>query len=118
MVLATNAFTSRLGYFRNRIVPVHEYVAITAPLSRQQLSEIGWLMRVPFNDSRTEVVYLGLTRDNRIHIGGGRPSYFFNNGPGDPSDAAPHYAQLRRELTRLYPRARGHRLRSDVERSG
>jgi gamma-glutamylputrescine oxidase len=107
LVLATNAFTSRLGYFRNSIVPVHEYVAMTSPLSMQQLAEIGWQMRVPFNDSRTEVVYLGLTRDNRIHIGGGRPSYFFNNGLGDPSDAAPHYAQLRRELTRLYPGLEG-----------
>jgi len=104
LVLATNAFTSRLGYFRNSIVPVHEYVAITSPLSEQQLAEIGWQMRVPFNDSRTEVIYLGLTRDNRIHIGGGSPSYFFNNGLGDPSDAQPHYAQLGRELVRLYPK--------------
>jgi glycine/D-amino acid oxidase-like deaminating enzyme len=107
LVLATNAFTSRLGYFRNSIVPVHEYVAMTPPLSEQQLSEIGWQKRAPFNDSRTEVVYLGLTRDNRIHIGGGRPSYFFNNDVGDPGDAAPHYAQLRRELVRIYPTLEG-----------
>jgi gamma-glutamylputrescine oxidase len=107
LVLATNAFTSKLGYFRNSIVPVHEYVATTPPLSEQQLADIGWQTRVPFNDSRTEVVYLGLTRDNRIHIGGGRPSYFFNNGLGDPDDAAPHYAQLRRELVRIYPGLEG-----------
>lgn len=107
LVLATNAFTPRLGYFRNSIVPVHEYVAITPPLSEQQLSESGWRKRAPFNDSRTEVVYLGLTRDNRIHIGGGRPSYFFNNGLGDPGDTAAHCAQLRRELVRLYPRLEG-----------
>ena len=63
LVLATNAFTSKLGYFRNSIVPVHEFVAITPPLSDQQLAEIGWQKRAPFNDSRTEVVYLGLTRE-------------------------------------------------------
>ena len=107
LVLATNAFTSRLGYFRNRIVPVHEYLAITPPLSEQQLAEIGWQKRVPFNDSRTEVLYLGLTRDSRVHIGGRRPSYFFNNGLGDPSDSASHYAELRRELVRLYPGLEG-----------
>lgn len=107
LVLATNAFTSRLGYFRNSILPVHEYVAMTPPLSEQQLAEIGWQKRAPFNDSRTEVIYLGLTCDNRIHIGGGRPSYFFNNGLGDPGDAAPHYAQLLRELVRLYPGLEG-----------
>ena len=103
LVLATNAFTSRLGHFRNSILPVHEYVAITSPLSEQQLAEIGWQRRAAFNDNRTEVVYLGLTRDNRIHIGGGSPSYFFNDGLADPSDAASHYAWLRRELVRLYP---------------
>jgi len=107
LVLATNAFTPRLGRFRNSIVPVHEYVAITPPLSEQQLAGIGWLKRAPFNDSRTEVIYLGLTRGNRIHIGGGRPSYFFNNGDGGTGDATPHYSQLRRELVRLYPQLEG-----------
>jgi gamma-glutamylputrescine oxidase len=107
LVLATNAFTSRLGYFRNSIVPVHEYVAMTPPLSDQQVAQIGWQRRAPFNDSRTEVIYLGLTRDNRIHIGGGSPSYFFNNGVGDPNEPAHHYAYLQRELVRLYPVLKG-----------
>jgi gamma-glutamylputrescine oxidase len=107
LVLATNAFTPRLGYFRNSIMPVREYVAITPRLSDQQLAEIGWQKRAPFNDSRTEVLYLGLTRENRIHIGGGGPSYFFNNGFSHPGDAAPHYAELRRELVRLYPALNG-----------
>ncbi|MBZ5721061.1 MAG: FAD-dependent oxidoreductase [Acidobacteriia bacterium] len=104
LVLATNAFTSRLGYFRNSFMPVREYVAMTQPCSEQQLAEIGWRMRVPFNDSRTEVFYLGLTRDNRIHIGGGSPNYVFNGGVGDASAAASHSAQLRRELARIYPK--------------
>jgi glycine/D-amino acid oxidase-like deaminating enzyme len=109
LVLATNAFTARLGFFRNSIVPVHEYVAVTQPFSDQQLAEIGWRKRVPFNDTRTEVFYLGLTEDNRIHIGGGNPSYFFNNGAGNNNDsaAASHFAQLQRELLRIYPRLSG-----------
>jgi len=107
LVLATNAFTSRLGFFRNWLLPVHEYVAVTQPFSEQQLAEIGWRKRVPFNDSRTEVFYFGLTQDNRIHVGGGSPSYFFNNGTGDASDAAAHFAQLERELVRIYPKMSG-----------
>jgi gamma-glutamylputrescine oxidase len=107
LVLATNAFTSRLGLFSNSIVPVREYVAVTPPLSEGQLAEIGWRKRVPFNDSRTEVFYLGLTEDNRIHIGGGSPSYDFNNGVADASQAASHFAQLQRELIRIYPRLGG-----------
>jgi gamma-glutamylputrescine oxidase len=107
LVLATNAFTPRLGYFRNSIMPVREYVAITPRLGDQQLAEIGWQKRAPFNDSRTEVLYLGLTRENRIHIGGGRPSYSFNNSLSHSGDAAPHYAELLRELVRLYPALKG-----------
>jgi gamma-glutamylputrescine oxidase len=107
VVLATNAFTSRLGFLSNAIVPVREYVAVTEPLSERKLAEIGWRRRVPFNDSRTEVFYLGLTRDNRIHIGGGSPDYVFNNGFGDAGKAASHFAQLQRELSRIYPKLSG-----------
>ena len=32
-VLATNAFTTQLGFFRNAVFPAHNYMAITAPLS-------------------------------------------------------------------------------------
>jgi glycine/D-amino acid oxidase-like deaminating enzyme len=107
LVLATNAFTPRLGFFRNSILPVHEYVAVTQSFSEQQLAEIGWRKRVPFNDSRTEVFYLGLTEDNRIHIGGGGPAYAFNAGIGNASNAASHFAQLQRELVRIYPKLSG-----------
>jgi len=103
LVLATNAFTPRLGYLRNSIVPVHEYVGITPPLGEPKLAEIGWRKRMPFNDTRTEVFYLGLTRDNRIHIGGGRPSYHFNDGVSNPAEAHSHFDQLHRELVRIYP---------------
>ena len=107
LVLATNAFTSRLGFVRNSYVPVREYVAITRPFSENELVAIGWRRRVPFNDSRTEVFYLGLTPDNRIHIGGGGPSYSFNNGADNPRVAEAHFAQLQRELARIYPKMSG-----------
>ncbi len=107
LVLATNASTSRLGFLSNSIVPVREYVAVTQPLSERDLAEIGWQKQVPFNDSRTDVFYLGLTQDNRIHIGGGSPDYVFNNGVSDAKKAASHFAQLQRELIRIYPKLAG-----------
>jgi len=103
VVLATNAFTSKLGFLRNAISPLFEYLGITAPLSDSRLAEIGWRERIPFNDSRTEVFYLGLTRDNRIHIGGGRADYVFNNGLRQPPGAQQRFARLHEELVRIYP---------------
>jgi gamma-glutamylputrescine oxidase len=107
LVLATNAFTPGLGYMRNSILPVKEYVAVTRSFSEQELLEIGWCERIPFNDSRTEVYYLGLTRDRRIHIGGGTPRYSFNNRPGSSGDRDSHVRQLGRELARIYPKLSG-----------
>jgi gamma-glutamylputrescine oxidase len=107
LVLASNAFTPNLGFLRNSVLPLREYVAMTRPFGEQELMEIGWRLRVPFNDSRTEVFYLGLTKDRRIHIGGGTPRYNFNNGTGNAADAGAHVAQLRKELARIFPRLAG-----------
>lgn len=106
LVLATNAFTSKLGYFHNAIAPVYNYVAATRPLSDTELASIGWRSRMPFNDSRTLVYYLGLTPDNRIHIGGGSAAYAWNDGvAGRPDPKAVDL--LRKELARLYPALQG-----------
>ena len=110
IVLATNAYTSKLGYLRRSVTPIFNYVGITAPLSEGKLAQTGWKKRIPFNDSRTEVFYLGLTRDNRIHIGGGSADYEFNNGLAEPKRAEWHYEELRTELGRIYPALAGERF--------
>jgi gamma-glutamylputrescine oxidase len=107
LVLATNAFTPGLGFLRNLIVPLHEYIAVTQPFSEQELVEIGWNLRVPFNDCRIETVYLGLTQDRRIHIGGGAPRYAFNNRASGAGELRSHLLQLQRELARIYPKLAG-----------
>jgi gamma-glutamylputrescine oxidase len=103
VILATNAFTSKLGFLRRAVTPIFEYVGMLGPLSDARLAELGWHTRIPFNDSRTEVYYLGVTRDNRLHIGGGPPSYVFNNGVREAPGADRHFARLREELARIYP---------------
>jgi len=107
LVLATNAFTSKLGYLRRAVAPVFDYVGITAPLPEARLAEIGWKQRIPFNDTRTEVIYLGLTKDNRIHIGGGPVDYEFNDGLREPVGAEKRYEGLRAELGRIFPSLAG-----------
>lgn len=107
LVLAANAFTPNLGYLRHSVVPLREYVAMTRPLSAGELAQTGWRLRAPFNDMRTEVFYLGLTRDNRIHIGGGTPHYDFANGAVRAGEAGSHTRQLQRELARIYPALKG-----------
>jgi len=102
LVLATNSYSSKLGYLRRATAPVFDYVGITAPLSAATLAAMGWKSRMPFNDCRTEVFYLGLTQDNRVHIGGGPVDYVFNNGLRQPLDAEARYAALHTELARIH----------------
>ena len=103
LVLACNAFAPNLGFFANSILPLREYVGITRPLSDDELTALGWRFRAPFSDMRTEVYYFGLSRDGRVHIGGGEPQYNFNNAPAAPGDVELHRSQLGRELVRVYP---------------
>ncbi len=107
LVMATNAYSSKLVFFRNRITPIFQYVGMTAPLDEKALNDLGWKSRLPFDDSRTLVYYLGLTRDNRIHIGGGRADYSFNAGLADGNHGRLGYAQLREELARIFPKLSG-----------
>jgi gamma-glutamylputrescine oxidase len=104
LVLATNAYSSKLGYLRSAVSPIHDYVGITAPIPDALLADIGWKSRLPFNDCRTETYYLGITADNRIHIGGGPVNYSFNNGVGELTDQKQAYETLQRELGLIFPK--------------
>ena len=107
LVLATNAYTSELGYLRRAVVPIFNYVGMTAPLSASAISEIGWKSRMPFNDSRVETYYLGITKGNRVHIGGGPVDYTFNNGVAEPAAARQGHERILNELARIFPKLSG-----------
>jgi gamma-glutamylputrescine oxidase len=105
LVLATNAYSSQLGYLRSAYVPLVAYVGITRPLGTDVAGRLGWTSRAPFDDSRTDEYWLGLTRDHRIRIGGGPQGYGyeFNNGTPPPQVPPDRAAALASELERIYP---------------
>jgi gamma-glutamylputrescine oxidase len=105
LVLATNAYSSQLGYLRSAYVPLIAYVGITPPLDAELVRRLGWTSRAPFDDSRTDEYWLGLTRDNRIRIGGGPQGYDYEFNDGTPPAVVPAgcAAALAAELVRIYP---------------
>lgn len=103
IVLATNAYSSKLGYFKHQLIPIHTQVAATAPLSEEKLAEIGWNSRLPFYDSRKFLYHLVLTPDNRIVVGGGNAAYYFNNDLHFEGDMIRISAMLSEEVSRIYP---------------
>lgn len=77
MVLATNAYSPGLGFFKNRIIPMCAYVIATAPLTEKQREAIGWRGREKLSDLNTIFNYFHLSRDSRIVFGGEGIRYLY-----------------------------------------
>ncbi|MCV9967847.1 FAD-binding oxidoreductase [Pararhizobium sp. BT-229] len=76
VLLATNAFTSGHPRIKRRVVAIRDRVLATEPLSQEQMHAVGWTNRQGVYDTRTQMNYMRLTKDNRI-IFGGRLAYAF-----------------------------------------
>jgi glycine/D-amino acid oxidase-like deaminating enzyme len=103
VVLAANGFISKLGYFKNQIMPMHAQCASTPPLTPAQLQAIGWKSRLPFFDSRYMLYHLVLTPDNRIVMGGGSAEYFVGNKTKYAGDLKAIADLMHAELAQIYP---------------
>jgi glycine/D-amino acid oxidase-like deaminating enzyme len=76
MVIATNAYSHKIGFFQNQIFPLYTYVIATEPLSQQQWDAIGWQNRQGLSDYRNLFNYMIPSADGRIIIGGSDSLYY------------------------------------------
>jgi glycine/D-amino acid oxidase-like deaminating enzyme len=107
IVLATNAYTPRLGYFRSGILPLHSHVLATEPLSAETFRRIGWEDWDGFTDDLDRIAYACRTPGGRLVFGGGgNPaySYRFGGSPVFPDDARHRaWTFLRNTMLRYFP---------------
>lgn len=78
VLFATNAWGAGHKDIKKYVVAMRDRVIATAPLSAEQLDRLGWTNRQGIYDTRTQLNYMRLTRDNRI-VYGGRIGYAFND---------------------------------------
>lgn len=113
IVLATNAYTPRLGYFRGGIVPLHSHMIATAPLSPEQRAAIGWGRASGFSDDLDRISYGAMLPDGRVIFGGGsNAAYAYLWGgrtqyPGSPESASGAFEAIRRQLAQYFPGTEG-----------
>lgn len=107
IVVATNAYTSKLGILKNKIMPVHTQVAATEPLTQAQLDAVNWDSRLPFYDSRIMLFHLVLTPDNRIVVGGGNVDTYWNNGLEYKGNIVRVADMMLDELIIMFPELKG-----------
>ncbi len=102
MVLATNGYSSHLGFFRNRVAPVHVSCIATEPLSPAIRRSLGWQSRQSAWEEGWLYHFFRLTPDDRVLIGGGWAVYRMGDRLDYPG-AAGTYRRLERALRRIFP---------------
>ena len=111
VVLATGAWTPRLGYFRESVLPLHSHVVATAPLPPERWSALGWRGHDAFSDDRDRITFGTRTAGGRLLLGGGSNAAYGYSFGGDPVYRAPGagdpYAALGRRLADCFPGAEG-----------
>lgn len=71
IVLATNAYTGKLGYFQDAIVPLHSHVMALRVLSSEDQARIGWRAFAGYSDDLDRIAYSTLTSEGHLIFGGG-----------------------------------------------
>jgi len=106
LVIATNAYSHKLGFFQNRLYPIYTYVIATEPLSKGQWDAIGWKNRQGIADYRMQFDYMIPSADGRIIIGGADTKYYHKDGiaPGNNKSVS---ELVLKELIETFPPLKG-----------
>jgi glycine/D-amino acid oxidase-like deaminating enzyme len=84
LVLATNAYTPSLGFFRRGILPLHSHALATAPLDDARWREIGWRGFDGLSDDLDRIAYACRTSGGRLLFGGGGNAAYTYRFGGSP----------------------------------
>jgi gamma-glutamylputrescine oxidase len=110
MVIATNGYTPRLGYFRSGLFPLHSHALATAPLPAEQWAEIGWGRFSGFTDDLDRIAYgalvpMGEGRLSLVFGGGSNAAYGYRYGNRTTFDVRPDaWKVVEATLRRYFPK--------------
>jgi glycine/D-amino acid oxidase-like deaminating enzyme len=110
IVLGTNAYTGRLGYFKNYLFPLHSHVMATRPLSSEELARVGWGEVAGFSDDLDRIAYGGRSSAGEIIFGGGGNSaysYRFGGKTSFPGTADKSFQAIEKRLHDYLPSLNG-----------
>ena len=109
LVLGLNGYAPRLGFFRDRVLPLCSYVIATEPLTAAQWASIGWQHRQGIADMRVLFDYQRPTADGRIVIGGSDAPYFADDALSS-GNYKPAIEALTASLFTTFPQLEGVRI--------
>ena len=104
IVLAGEAYLSRLPQLHRAVMPVYSLIVLTEPLTEVQWSWIGWHNRESIGSNRLTVDYLTRTADGRILFGSRGAPYVFGSKITDQQDRhEPTHSRARRAVVDWFP---------------
>ncbi len=109
LVLGLNGYSPKIGFFKNRVMPLCNYVIATEPLSEAQWESIGWQNRQGIADMRVLFDYQRPTADGRIVIGGSTAPYYANDALSSGNNK-PALELLTKSLFTTFPQLEGLRI--------
>jgi glycine/D-amino acid oxidase-like deaminating enzyme len=111
IVLAGEAYLTRLPRMHRALLPVYSLISLTEPLTPAQWSQIGWQGGESLSSTRNTVVYLTKTSDGRILFGSRGAPYVFGSKITDQQDThEPTFDMIRRSLVEWFPSLAGIRF--------
>jgi glycine/D-amino acid oxidase-like deaminating enzyme len=107
IVLAGEAYLSRLPKLRRHVIPMTSHMVVTEPLPPEVWAEIGWAAREVVVGYGSTAGYLNHTADGRIAFGAYRARYPFHSRISDELDCMEDvFAHARRAARVWFPALR------------
>ncbi len=111
LVLAGEAYLTRLAKLHRALLPVYSLISLTEPLTAGQWSQIGWQNRESLASNKYTVDYLTRTADGRILFGSRGAPYVFASKITDEQDRhAETHKRTQHSLIRWFPALEGIRF--------
>ena len=111
IILAGEAYLTRLPRLHRILLPVYSLICLTEPLTSEQWARIGWKEGENVASARNTVVYLTKTADGRILFGSRGAPYSFGSRISDTQDRhADTVAFIQKSLIDWFPSLAGVRF--------
>ncbi|MGI8825008.1 MAG: NAD(P)/FAD-dependent oxidoreductase [Chloroflexota bacterium] len=108
VVLAGEAYLSRLRPLHRQILPVYSLIVLTEPLTETQWREIGWRDHECVSSNKYVIDYLSRTVDGRILFGSRGEPYHFGSRIEDSCDRhEPTHKAIKGQVVEWFPMLRG-----------
>jgi glycine/D-amino acid oxidase-like deaminating enzyme len=108
VVLAGEAYLTRLAKLHRALMPVYSLIVLTEPLAPKQWEQIGWQHGESVASNKLTVDYLTKTSDGRILFGSRGAPYAFGSKITDAQDRHdPTHESARRAVLEWFPMLEG-----------